>query len=406
MEGPREFYPQSIILTLPYIVVNHDYVSLEGIDPAQHPTLKPFFFDENTLQYVCLGSITYQVLYANDGYVFGMPPNYVQIPSTVPPEVTNFYLPWPTPKKRQNTALTRDDVQAYLLNPILQHMTADLYAVLTLMGHNSLCEEWLNYRLWQLAAYGTQAFVNLLEYNGEISSVVECSTVDYFYFLKTYPDREVPSRWFEIDAIDCVNPCVPLQNGKVHLSYMEMEQWIRFKCAQARIFARTRVTIEGLPEQLQGFRVKKAEKRQRSNNLVDIEDMGKLGEQLQKCAPCCDTLFSPNRSAFPVDSERIQIVPLMRTAKYSEETVLRLFQMWFDKFPNGYTSLERRWNPVSYYRVGYAPPSCDEMGYCPFETDKVACHAEFRRRYPEKYRVGDEEKFWGPASWLYWQNRY
>ena len=228
-----------------------------------------------------------------------------------------------------------------------------------------------------------------------------CSNANLIDYQTYYANgKPEPRLWFDVDLSKVPNKLarsLPLHpKGKLHIADSDIWQVVVRKAT---------------PEEIQGTQLEfillmtkeriSSTKRRRLRHVKVIDSR----EEVESLAPpCFRHILSKNR--FPVDHERQQLVRTWAKAGVTLKVVGEMLDNLNTKYPKHVTSsTQRRWDYISHYNRGYAPPSCEKME-CPLapgqpmDVKKSVCFKEFMERFPNKkaYTKG----FYGPIKWFEW----
>lgn len=229
---------------------------------------------------------------------------------------------------------------------------------------------------------------------------IEPTLMDLQACYKDFTLRRRPSLWVSVHLTDIPTELaakkILYSGGKVHLHRNEIPDWIcriTFRSAGKR--------IKEIPEQLNVVMAHIASginNNNKSNNNVARNPV---------MAPCIERIAKGN--TFPTDTTRQHLVSTLKFCGFTLEFVEEMLDRLNEKDPHRdgpYITTKRRWDYAIYYKKGYAPPKCEDMDcYCPFtgggsiDKKKMACHATFKERYPDKFKDNQARIFYGPASW-------
>ena len=396
-------------------------VNFSHLDPLEHPKIHPY--EDTGYQLKVLGEISYRQLFLSCGYIDATAKETIEISLTLDNQKL-FHIPI------YNDALPNDSVLwskvgEYIVNPAIeftQNDSAKLLMVMAMIGYQTRVLNTIDRWLEDTPMYGTFGMVSLLYINNLSVDLIETTSKDYIRFLKKFPNRKVPEQAFSVHALDCpFSSDVPIDAETLtcHLHYIEMIDYLRWKCKKAITDAHTRYYVakekEILPfhlSELLNLKVKNDEKlremikkrKTKINYTIDIEDLDIL---YNRSAPCVQKMLDKNGQRFPTDDVRTTLVRILQKGHVSLEVVERIFQIYFDKYPSSeHATLKARFDLWYQYDKEYAAPNCETMT-CPFQQNTVeerkhACHLSLKKRAPEKYRERDFKFLWGPSSWYYW----
>lgn len=266
--------------------------------------------------------------------------------------------------------------------------------------------------------------------------VVQHTVDDMQNHLRAFPrDRGLVTVWWEVGGheVDAsVMVGLPLYRGyKIHINFRHVGSYLAQRKERQEQSLKTRIwttpedrilplevlwvtQMEELSEYIHERSFVRVQKRRKVASgpyqEVDIEDI--------VMPPCVARLVGSGR--FPQDQERQYFVRTMRAAKVPLDRVGDMLNDLNERFPhdsharardNRYENAKQRWDYVAHYEKGYKAPNCDDMcDYCPYSGStperKAQCHQVFQKEHPALYRPGDEQRFYNPASWIYWGRRH
>lgn len=256
--------------------------------------------------------------------------------------------------------------------------------------------------------------------------IIQATKDDIQCHLRAFPqDRGTITQWWQVGAheIDAsLLQTLPLYRGyKVHINFRHVGSYLSGVMERRERSYKTRIwttpphrilppetlwvaQLTDLSEYIHERSIRRVKKRAKvSYEAVDIEDI--------VLAPCMASLVGGGR--FPQDQERQYLVRTLRAAKVPVERVGAMLDDLNERYPHEgkrYGNAKQRWDYVAHYEKGYKAPSCQDMeGYCPYsgsvDQRKAQCHKVFQDTHNDCYRVGDEQRFYNPASWIYWGRR-
>lgn len=257
---------------------------------------------------------------------------------------------------------------------------------------------------------------------------IQPSIPDLQMYKQYYPeDTEPPTHWFEVDASDIsanlMETLLLYQGYKVHIHYRYLPDWFWTQYTLEECNVKSHIWQQPGPMQpqlrhvmdyameraLPKIKKHKYQKRKPEvsqgigDEIVDIEDM------MEVVPPCIRGICDMKRGRFPQHEERKALVSVLRVGEIPLETIEGLLDGLNEAYPHqgGVLETRKRFDFISYYEGDYKPPGCEKMkSHCPFEGSvdkrKEQCHRTFQEAHPNKYKPWHANRFYGPASWLYW----
>lgn len=249
---------------------------------------------------------------------------------------------------------------------------------------------------------------------------------DLQMYKQYYPEEmEPPTHWFEVDASDIssnlMETLILYQGYKVHIHYRYLSDWFwtQYTLEECKIKSHIwqhpgpmqpllrhvmdYAMEKALPKIKKPKYQKKNQESQVGEDIVDIEDM------MEVVPPCIRGICDMKRGRFPQHEERKALVSVLRVGGIPLETIEGLLDGLNEAYPHqeGAVETRKRFDFISYYEGDYKPPGCEKMSpHCPFEgavdKRKEQCHRAFQEMHPNKYKPWHANRFYGPASWLYW----
>ena len=383
-------------LELPRVPHINKYVEISHIDPLEHPILYLYEYIEKTGQYRITHKVPYVALLKCGGYTEAYKP--LDVIKDNMPDTCLFLIPWCR-------------VQKYSIGTEYSRETCVTLQIIA--KDQQMCQTVI-YMLQIVQQYGNAGVMKLLAHNDCKLERVQQTREDFDCFTRSYTTLDVPAEWYSMDALEVpFNSDLPIYpGGIVHISYMDVIQWILFQCEKNAINLHTEY-INGtiVDPLLDEFNEKlTVKKRQRSGGACptvqyDIEDLDVLMSQM---APCVTNLIGGGRQ-FPKNEERKRLMPILKQGGVPLDTTAALLNKLHNIDPNNNarTGVDRG-NPAYWYekegdKVIHAS-GCAKMGTCPFKNTvdpKAQCSKEFKVRFPDKV----QEKFRGPADWFHWINK-
>lgn len=253
----------------------------------------------------------------------------------------------------------------------------------------------------------------------ECATVVEPTEIDLKTHWDEYAYDPMPKTWWSVPASDVsadLMACLPLYPGYVvHINWRHLPDYLWNQYMTRERAMKTRIWKHRGPHQSQLVHLGEfitslmnnspSDNKELQMDIADVEDL--------VLAPCTASLLNLQRGRFPRDQERQMAVRILHGAKVPLSVVEKRLNDLNERYPHetGALDTKKRWDYESHYKKGYAAPNCDAMSaYCPFQgqstaAKKIQCHRQFRETHPNFYRAGDEERFYNPASWIYWGYR-
>lgn len=394
-EGYEKFITPKKLRDGPYCAVNDDYASTAdvfAIDGSLFDQLwlyRPISGRPNHI--TILGQESYRQLILSGGYI-GQPPvpTHEYISTEIPANLL-FSFPWQTSKFRSASFETMRDT--IMTQSPLQWSDQVCHA-LGLMGVQMDYTQ----KLTMLLEYGPRGMHELLEFNQQPLRITNATSGDISRFIHKYSKHVVSRMWYEVDPLDVPGfEDLPIYtNGSeitVHISFLELMDWIQWKLHQHYCIAQTAIYTRGWPDDRVEELVMRAQKaindimastrsaKAADADTIDIEDLGRIREIMP---PCVHKMLEKRQ--FPVDGDRTMLVPIMKRGNLSLETVRR----FLESLNTDDISLKRRFDYVNYYKYD-KKVSCQDMAqYCPFAATEtptaprtLQCHEHFIASNPD-----------------------
>lgn len=404
-----EFKQLNDVLELPYITPVDGCIDMGKINPIEHPVLFLYKISEQTFQKMVYGKISYSNLLKCGGYLSVLPritPD-TEIETDMPANYL-FKIPW---------SLTfTSDKKADLSNiKITADYDYDTTMVLQLFGRDqSGIFRWI---LENVLRFGTPGMLQLMEHNGYKLTVCDATKDDYLYFTRKHPNKAVPGKgeWFSLHPLDIPgNTTLKIYpDGTVHVTYMELFDWILFQCKRGMLDAHTlyykqdpSVWSSKLAElEVSMFPPATSKRSRQARPVYDIEDIDQLIGQM---APCVSNIIRGGRR-YPKNEGRKKLIPILAAGGIPLETTEKLLNKLHSVDSNGKNSDGiSRFPPKYYYEKSEKdvinPSGCSKMCTCPFKKDEIPqlrCSKEFEQRFPD-VEMG---LYITPVNWFHWINK-
>ena len=247
----------------------------------------------------------------------------------------------------------------------------------------------------------------LLKYNEIKVDFVKPLLKDIVRYFNQHPNNVKPLLWIAVPLIHVPEMLgLPVyKGGIVHIACAEIQHWLWFKSINNMQHQKTAMWTSEFLNRLKrhiGPRINREKVFKPKSNgagyTTDIEDL------VNMLPPCTRPLVENKR--FPLHSERLPLVGMLRKGNVSLKSVEDLLSLLNDKYPHvPPKDLVKRWDYKDYYEKGYPPPYCDKLPECmkcPFNGDKTECIKEFDAKWPEASKKTNIQHFFGPYNWPGW----
>lgn len=316
------------------------------------------------------------------------------------PPFTPITIPWAKNYHKMKMECPMDNLKArvdQIYNQDDPTEDMELMFMLLFVGHQ-WCEPFfsIQQKKEQINLVGSEdAVVECLRNNG-VDNEIEGTYSDFQAYFRDNPDvLHPPKHWFRVHFSELPTALVDqkliYEGGFCHLHWKEMGLW----CFRRVILdLKKRSKIDHPPGNLDHL----VEYMYRSNTKRRKKAVGGLA--MTDLPPCMQQIINATR--FPTDMERNGFVRTASRCGVPLVDVEDLFIKLNDKYPHrdGNIPLKRRFDLHYQYNKGYAPPKCEQIGWCPFEGDKRQCHQGwFKKKEPEKYKDSQAPYFKGPADY-------
>jgi hypothetical protein len=295
--------------------------------------------------------------------------------------------PMPTfPEQVFNFTPTMDEIKAYV-----HAIYPDSNPVIDLLILSVGCYDWHHVDFIPLAC---------LQYIG-MPLPQECAeppTLEDYQTAFALGIVQKPQTWYNVDLSQVPNDLARhlslYRGGKVHLP--DVLVW--------RVVVKTFDNVQGQLEFVKYICDSRTQKKRRRLKHVQVINSR---EQVEARMPPCIEKIVGQQKHFPYDQERQQLVRTWAKAGVELKLVGDILDELNAKYPHADrpVTTQRRWDYVSHYKRGYAPPSCEKMA-CPLapgqpiDVKKSECFKLFMDRFPDK--TPHARSFYGPIKWYEW----